>query len=540
MGIKSLITPKKILYIGSGLLFLILTIIFNDWINDIKNAAFFGVLNIILITVIVVVTGFIVILSRYSSKFQESVRLLYVHYLTLFILIVELWYLIPSASAELMLSSHGIIQYYPLMVIQRIILTVGFPIIYFLPFDRKWFASINKVSSYITVAIIVIANMLLYTLFKVASITFSTTVLLYFEIIFFILVNVGGVMTQIRPKNHVDYCDYCIGIWFFVFAQVHRIIFVGVSMDNLAIFNLFRALSLMFFLRGVYVNSIDQPIHKLTYLENQFKLYAKKLQKIIDKKTIQISESNNRLTQELEYARIIQQSLLPRLRQQFGMVNFQAGYFPCEKLSGDFYDIFIIDQENIGMYLLDVSGHGISAALMTMFASNYLKSNEATIKRYRGVRPEKNLEHFYKEFNAMNFPDEMHLVIFYASYNTRTRVLNYASGGMNCDPILIKRNGTYSFLDESKGFPICKLDDFFKPTYESISIDLYPGDRILFYTDGLIDKRKNRVFSKEELVSFLLEYNGKSIEVLNEALHEAIGPRKDILDDDITYFIMSI
>ncbi len=169
-------------------------------------------------------------------------------------------------------------------------------------------------------------------------------------------------------------------------------------------------------------------------------------------------------------------------------------YFPCERLSGDFYDIYRIDEDNIGMYVLDVSGHGISAALMTMFCNNFIKSTERLIKRYRGLKPHRNLKHFYEEFNKMNFPEEMHMVIFFASYNISTRTLTYCTGGMNCYPILVRKSGDAEFLNQSQGFPICQMSEFFTPEYKSAKIDLMPGDRIVFYTDGLIDKFKKQCY----------------------------------------------
>lgn len=76
------------------------------------------------------------------------------------------------------------------------------------------------------------------------------------------------------------------------------------------------------------------------------------------------------------------------------------------------FDIYRLNEENIGMYVLDVSGHGVSAALMTMFCNNYIKSSEKLIMKYRGLKPHRNLKHFYDEFNKMNFPDEMYMVMF--------------------------------------------------------------------------------------------------------------------------------
>ena len=254
----------------------------------------------------------------------------------------------------------------------------------------------------------------------------------------------------------------------------------------------------------IHAFNIEIPESKNRQLQKQFNIYSKYLKRIIDKKTLLVREVNQKIIDELEYAKIIQQSLLPSSKITHRDVSFTSAYYPCERLSGDFYDIYSIDDDNVALYLLDVSGHGISAALMTMLSNNYLKSNERVIKRFRGMHPDKNLKYFYEQFNRMNFPDEMHMVIFYATLNLNTKVLTYCSGGMNCNPIRFKSNGKVEFLDQSRGFPICKLEGIFTPEYTSETIQLQHGDRILFYTDGLTDKEKNDIFDTDEIIELFV------------------------------------
>ncbi len=275
-------------------------------------------------------------------------------------------------------------------------------------------------------------------------------------------------------------------------------------------------------------------------LQNQFDLYAKNLMKIIDKKTLQVRAINENLIADIEYAKKVQQSMLPSPKMHFRDVKIVSEYFPCERLSGDFYDVYRIDDDNIALYFLDVAGHGVSAALLTMFSSNYLKSNDQNIQRFRGLKPEKNLEHFYAQFNVMNFPDELHLVIFYATYNLNTRTLTYCTGGMNCVPICFKPSGRHEFLDESKGFTICKMGDFYTPEFVSAKITLDKGDRLLFYTDGLIDEEKNKIFNLDSLIAFYKKHSDKKIHEINALLVEDIQPYKEVLNDDITYIFMEI
>lgn len=305
-------------------------------------------------------------------------------------------------------------------------------------------------------------------------------------------------------------------------------------------FGLAQSVGLLIFFVALFRNNIDIPLTETVNAEKQIKLYAENLEKIVERRTSEIRQVNARFIREMDYARSIQQSLLPLKRLSFKNAAFYSEYYPCERLSGDFYDIYRIDDDHVGMYVLDVSGHGISAALMTMFCNNYIKSTERLIKRYRGLKPHRNLKHFYEEFNKMNFPEEMHMVIFFASYNLVTKVLTYSSGGMNCHPILVRQNGTWEYLDRSQGFPICRLSDFFEPDYTSEFIHLQEGDRLIFYTDGLVDMDKNNILDQDQLVALMLEYRDRPAKALNRVLTDRIESAATELDDDVTYFIMEI
>ncbi|GAB6107940.1 PP2C family protein-serine/threonine phosphatase [Fusibacter bizertensis] len=301
-----------------------------------------------------------------------------------------------------------------------------------------------------------------------------------------------------------------------------------------------QTLGFIFFFYQINRNNFVIPEGEQKVLQRQFNLYAMNLKKIIDKKTYQVREVNQKFIDELDYAKKIQQSLLPSPKSYYRDVKIFSEYMPCERLSGDFYDHYRLDDDNIALYLMDVSGHGISAALLTMFSSNYLKFGEKNQQLFRGLKPERMLGHFYDQFNKMNFPDEMHMVAFYATMNLSTKMLTYCSAGLNCSPIRIKKNGKVDFLDKSEGFPICRLSEFITPEFRSEKIKLEKGDRLLFFTDGLIDDEKNNTFNNEELIKFLTDHRFVPIEELNDLIVSIINPLKDALNDDITYILMEI
>jgi phosphoserine phosphatase RsbU/P len=308
------------------------------------------------------------------------------------------------------------------------------------------------------------------------------------------------------------------------------------------VFDTFRLIGLIVLIRAFYREFIFNVKNAINREESQLKLYVEKLNKVVERNTQEIREKNEIIMSELEYARVIQQSLLPNdIGGIPGKCVFETGYFPCERLSGDFYDIFQVDDENFAMYIFDVSGHGIPAALLTMVSNNFVSaSKRSDKKRSRALNPSGTVQYLYEQFNKLNFPDEMHLVIFYGVYNVRTRMFSYSSGGLNCFPIVIKEDGKYDFLNMGNGFPICKLGDIFVPTYETSSIELDEGDTILFYTDGLVDYEKNRLFTQETLIEFLVERRDMPLFEVNDAIKALISPNAHEFNDDVTYFMMRV
>lgn len=364
-------------------------------------------------------------------------------------------------------------------------------------------------------------------------------IIAYFICLFQLILIILTVKLYYSEANNQYMIMVASFIFFFFGASNEMIFYTGGLMSQFFV-NLYMLTGFGIMLSSIYKTYIGDPMKMLQNQENQLTLYAKNLEKVISKRTGEVKEINEKFNSELEYAKSIQQSLLPEKKFVIKNVHFVTEYFPCEKLSGDFFDIYRIDEENVGMYILDVSGHGISAALMTMFSNNFIKSSEKLIMRFRGLKPHKNLGHFFEEFNKMNFPDEMYMVIFFASYNLNSQILTYCSGGMNSVPFIVRKEGEIEYLDQSEGFAICKLDGLYTPEYHSAQVRLEPGDRVVFYTDGIVDIDKNRVFDQESFEKFFTDHMQLSLKQLNERMIATIYPFSGRLEDDITYFIFEI
>lgn len=165
---------------------------------------------------------------------------------------------------------------------------------------------------------------------------------------------------------------------------------------------------------------------------------------------------------------------LPR----FGRVSFSAVYRPLEGVSGDFYDIRRLDETHVGVALADVTGHGLSAATLTVLVKRALHGTDP-----RGRRPRPAAEvltALNQELLESDLPDCHFAAIAYALIDTARGVVNVARGGAPY-PILRRRGGARQLL-RSEGPVVGVLPG---AQFTEQTATLAEGDALLLYTDGL-------------------------------------------------------
>ncbi len=365
----------------------------------------------------------------------------------------------------------------------------------------------------------------------------------YFVMLLFFIAMLFYIRDYIKTKD-VSFRIFAIGLCYAMLTDGAFTLYRSVYDTYNLLGHIFNIVGFLLIFRSIFVYNLDKPYKQLDMAKKRIGQYADNLEQIVERRTGEIQEINRKMLEELEYAKTIQQSLLPPKNLNILGKKFISEYIPCEKLSGDFYNIHNLDEDNIAMYIGDVAGHGVSAAMMTVFAERIMKPMNINKHGIKAITPSTTLKYLYEEFNRSNFPSEMHIVIFKAIYNTKTKVLSYCSGGMNVLPIVLRKTGEIEMLDKSTGFPICKFGDFYKPEYKNASINLNEGDRIVFYTDGLVEYfKENTLIRKDRFIDILKESANESIEKLNkEIIAEIHKNQNDGLgnDDDITYFILEV
>lgn len=305
--------------------------------------------------------------------------------------------------------------------------------------------------------------------------------------------------------------------------------------------HLYKMISYYLFFRILFLYNVYRPYKELEKAQLEIGKYVDNLEKIVEKRTGEIMEINKILINDLDYAKKIQQAMLPAPYLKFEGVEFGAAYLSCQRVGGDFYNIFPLTDEVLGMYLGDVAGHGVPAAMMTVFIYQSMEGRNFNKDVRSDILPNQVLQELYRIYNNTDFPADMYIVMLLATFNPQTGTLFYSSAGINTLPIVFSPNRERIFL-EHQGFPLCKLGELYQPVYVNHQINLKPGDKVIFYTDGLTEAVDNNgnIFSEKRLCELLEREAYASAKELTETIcreiEDFIG--KDQLSDDITFFIL--
>jgi sigma-B regulation protein RsbU (phosphoserine phosphatase) len=185
------------------------------------------------------------------------------------------------------------------------------------------------------------------------------------------------------------------------------------------------------------------------------------------------------IDQELELARRIQDSFLPQCLPHLPEVRFAVKYRPCSRVGGDFYDVFRLDEQHLGFYVADAMGHGVPASLLAIFVKKGVKAKEIDGKDYRLVPPGEVLRKLNRDLIEQALSEQPFVTMVYALLDFRQGILRFARSG-HPYPLYIPCQGPPT-LWQVEG----TLLGVFEADYPMQTHRLAPGDKVLFYTDGL-------------------------------------------------------
>jgi PAS domain S-box-containing protein len=199
----------------------------------------------------------------------------------------------------------------------------------------------------------------------------------------------------------------------------------------------------------------------------------------------ELAQANERMRRGLELAGRLQQALLPDRAPEVAGAQFAWLYEPCEELAGDILNVFRLGPQQVGVYVLDVSGHGVSAALLSVTLSRWLGLQAARHAAGQAdadmTEPADVAERLNRDFQ-LDTRFGQYFTLLYGVLDCEAWAFRYVSAGH--PPLAVVPADGPPRTAEVSGFPIGIVDE---PRYETQRLPLAGGDRVMLYTDGLVE-----------------------------------------------------
>ena len=187
-----------------------------------------------------------------------------------------------------------------------------------------------------------------------------------------------------------------------------------------------------------------------------------------------------RLDEELRLAARLQQDFLPRSLPEVGNVRFHTLFRPAGYVSGDLYDIMRLDERRVGFYIADAVGHGMPAALLTMFIKHALRTKEILAGGYRLLRPSEAMGRLNEAMLEQNLSHATFATALYGMIDCDSLEMTLARAGHPL-PLILRGDGRLEPVESEGGL----LGIFPGEQYADTTVQLQRGDRVILYSDGV-------------------------------------------------------
>ena len=239
---------------------------------------------------------------------------------------------------------------------------------------------------------------------------------------------------------------------------------------------------------GIFAASADTPNHVIVGLLRVLLTQRQGLRQLeAELQQIRANESGlctqiHKLDEELRLASQLQREFLPPHLPVVKGLDFRALYRPAGYVSGDIYDVARLDEHHVGILIADAVGHGVPAALMTVFMKKALCTKEIGPRFAGGFRitpPAETLARLNQDMIDHQAGKVRTATAWYGVVDTRDMTLRYARAG-HPYPLLLHADGSSRFLEVEGSLLAVFPDEVFEEGF----VQLQPGDRLLLYSDG--------------------------------------------------------
>jgi sigma-B regulation protein RsbU (phosphoserine phosphatase) len=223
-------------------------------------------------------------------------------------------------------------------------------------------------------------------------------------------------------------------------------------------------------------------------LRMQRELFAKN--RIVSETLDELQSVYDAIDKDLMQARKIQESLVPELCKDFGSSSVSLLLKPCGHIGGDLVGMFSPGVNRLGFYSIDVSGHGITSAMMTARLGGYLSSTyfdqnvgmEKKFNRFYALRPPEEVASLLNARLIADTGIEEYFTMAYCIADLRTGLVKMVQAG-HPHPLLLRRDGSMEFIGQG-GVPVGLVPDI---GYSQEEFQMELGDRLLLYSDGFTE-----------------------------------------------------
>lgn len=243
-----------------------------------------------------------------------------------------------------------------------------------------------------------------------------------------------------------------------------------------------------------------------------------------------LRETYNQMRHDLEAAATIQLAMLPAPNTVAG-VSYTGLYTPSSLIAGDTYNVIAQPNGGVGFFQIDVAGHGAAAALVSVAGQHTL--SQAILTR----PPDARLEDMVAEVNR-NWPEELpYFTTILGEIDPEASIARIVQAG-HPSPLLIRSDGKVEYVGES-GFPVGMLP---QAQYETLEFDFRSGDRLLIYSDGVVETENSRgtLYSESRLLDLIASNaagpTSNLLTALQASLREWRGGSE--LTDDVSVLVV--
>lgn len=221
---------------------------------------------------------------------------------------------------------------------------------------------------------------------------------------------------------------------------------------------------------------------RILHVQRELRRSNDKLQATLD----QLHSAQDAMERDLAEARKLQQGLVRERSARFGAFDLSLLLRPAGHIGGDLVGFFPIDEAHTGIFGIDVSGHGVAAALLTAQLAVHLSGspdqNMALRNQQRGLVSPAELAHRLNRVLLTDMQADTYFTMIYADLNHETGLVRMVQAG-HPHPVVQRGDGAIELLGRG-GMPIGLFE---RPEFDEFEVQLAPGDRMLLASDGIIE-----------------------------------------------------